>query len=103
MISQNAVLMGAVVLIAALFAAPTTVRAQTFETYRCTDGTRFVVAFFPYDSRAFMQIDGHAVTLKRRLALSGSRYSGGGVNLRVTNAGTWIRYIRRPVTACVLS
>jgi membrane-bound inhibitor of C-type lysozyme len=76
--------------------------AQTFESYRCADGTRFVLAFFPYDRRAFMQIDGHAVTLRRRLALSGRRYSGSGVSLVLTDAGTWIRYIGRPMTACML-
>ena len=37
--------------------------------------------FFQYDKRAHMQIDGKAVTLMKRLALSGARYSGGGVTL----------------------
>ena len=42
--------------------------------------------FFQYDNRAHLQLDGKAVTLEKRLALSGSRYSGGGVTLRITKA-----------------
>ncbi|MGY4375638.1 hypothetical protein ACVWZ3_003277 [Bradyrhizobium sp. i1.3.6] len=51
--------------------------AQTFRTYRCADGTQFIVGFYDDDKRAFLQIDGEPVTLKKRLALSGTRYSGG--------------------------
>ena len=60
---------------------PVAAPAQTFQNYRCDDGTKFVAAFYPYDARAYLQIDGAAVTLGKRLALSGSRYSGGGVTL----------------------
>jgi membrane-bound inhibitor of C-type lysozyme len=77
--------------------------AQSFQTYRCTDGTQFIVAFYPYDTRAYMQIDGRPVTLTRRLALSGSRYSGGGVTLKITKAGTTVKRARRPVMACDLA
>jgi membrane-bound inhibitor of C-type lysozyme len=77
--------------------------AQTFQTYRCADGTHFIVAFYPYDTRAYMQIDSRAVTLAKRLALSGSRYSGGGVALKITKAGITISHARRPVTACELA
>jgi len=76
--------------------------AQTFQSYRCADGSQFIVGFFPYDRRAHLQIDGKAVTLGRRLALSGSRYSGGGVTLKITKAGTTVKHGRRPVTACEL-
>ena len=62
-------------------------RSQTFKNYRCADGTQFMVGFFQYDSRAHLQLDGKAVTLAKRLALSGSRYSGGGVTLKITRAG----------------
>ena len=41
--------------------------------------------------RAHLQIDGKAVTLAKRLALSGSRYSGGGVTLKITKAGTTLK------------
>ena len=63
--------------------------AQTkFRNYRCADGSQFIVGFFQYDSRAHLQLDGKAVTLPKRVALSGSRYSGKGVTLRITKAGS---------------
>jgi membrane-bound inhibitor of C-type lysozyme len=74
--------------------------AQTFQNYRCVDGTKFIVAFFKYDSRAHMQIDGRPVTLARRLAFSGTRYSGGGVDLKITKTATTVRHARRPTTTC---
>ena len=92
---------GAMALVAV--AGPSPAPAQTFQNYRCSDGTQFIVGFFEYDSRAHLQIDGRAVTLVRRLALSGSRYSGGGVTLRITRAGTTVKRARRPVTACELT
>ena len=78
--------------------------AQTFQNYRCADGTQFIVGFFQYDSRAHLQLDGKAVTLGKRLALSGSRYSGNGVTLKITRAGvTTLKHAKRPVTACELT
>jgi membrane-bound inhibitor of C-type lysozyme len=77
--------------------------AQSFQSYRCADGSRFIVGFFEYDSRAHLQIDGRAVTLARRLTFSGSRYSGGGVTLKITKAGITVRHARRPVTTCELT
>src|ERR1700730_10830217 len=77
--------------------------AQSFRTYRCTDGTQFIVAFYPYDTRAYMQIDGRPVTLAKRLSLSGSRYSGSGVTLKISKAGVTVRHAKRPVTACELA
>ena len=74
--------------------------AQTFRTYACADGTQFIVGFFQYDSRAHLQIDGKAVALGKRLALSGSRYTGSGITLKITKAGTTIKHGKRPVTAC---
>jgi membrane-bound inhibitor of C-type lysozyme len=92
---------GAAVLGAAVTASPAS--AQTFQRYRCADGTQFIVGFYQYDSRAHLQIDGREVTLARRLALSGSRYSGGGVTLKITGAGTTVKRARRPRTACELT
>jgi membrane-bound inhibitor of C-type lysozyme len=86
---------------AAMTALPA--RAQTFQSYRCADGTPFLVGFFKYDSRAYLQIDGRAVTLARGLALSGSRYSGRGVTLRMTKAGVTLKHANRPTTACELT
>ena len=77
--------------------------AQSFQTYRCADGTQFIVAFYACDTHAHMQIDGRPATLARRLGPSGSRYSGGGVTLRITKAGTTVGHARRPVTVCELA
>jgi membrane-bound inhibitor of C-type lysozyme len=76
--------------------------AQTaFQSYRCGDGTKFIVAFYPGDNRAHMQIDGREVTLANRFAMSGTRYSGGGVSLQITRAGAIrVRHVNRPLTAC---
>jgi membrane-bound inhibitor of C-type lysozyme len=77
--------------------------AQSFQTYHCTDGSEFVVAFYPHDPRAFVQIDGRAVTLARRLTLSGTRYSSGDVTLRIRQGGaTTIRHAKRRETVCAL-
>jgi membrane-bound inhibitor of C-type lysozyme len=82
--------------------APSAALAQTtFKNYRCADGTQFIVGFFQYDSRAHLQLDGKAVTLAKRLALSGSRYTGSGVTLKITRAGlTTLKHAKRPATAC---
>jgi membrane-bound inhibitor of C-type lysozyme len=90
---------------AAIFAAGFVIQispasAQTFDSYGCADGTRFILAFYSGDSRAHLQIDGRAVTLKKSLTLSGRRYSGGGVRLVFTGSSVLLRHLRRPVTAC---
>ena len=92
---------GAVAVVVAVVSSPAL--AQTFQSYHCADGTQFLVGFFQNDSRAFLQIDGRAVTLPRRLTLSGSRYSGGGVTLKITKIGTTVRHAKRPTTACELT
>jgi membrane-bound inhibitor of C-type lysozyme len=100
MTGHQAAMCCAALFVASFVAVSSAASAQTFDSYRCADGTRFIVGFYPYDSRAYLQIDGRAVTLRRRLTLSGTRYSGGGVTLVITKAGTRIRHVRRPVTAC---
>ena len=57
---------------------PAAAQKTIFQTYRCGDGTEFIVGFFQYDKRAHMQVDGKSVTLQKRIALTGARYSGGG-------------------------
>jgi membrane-bound inhibitor of C-type lysozyme len=98
----NFVVIGAALFVAGIATASSTALAQTFQSYRCADGTQFIVGFFEYDNRAHLQIDGRAVTLGRRLSLSGSRYSGGGVTLKITKAGTTVKHARRPATSCEL-
>ena len=77
--------------------------AQTFRTYRCVDGTQFIVGFYDYDNRAFLQIDGEPVALAKRLTVSGARYSGEGIALKIGKAGlTTVKHLKRPVTACAV-
>ncbi|CCD92835.1 conserved exported hypothetical protein [Bradyrhizobium sp. ORS 375] len=84
-----------------LFGAIEVGRAQSVGSFRCADGTRFIVGLYPQDSRAFMQIDGGEVTLARRFAVSGRRYSGAGVTLTITKDGrTLVRHAKRPATVC---
>jgi membrane-bound inhibitor of C-type lysozyme len=98
---RKTIVFGAMLFAAGAGASPAS--AQTFQSYRCADGTQFIVAFFEYDKRAHIQVDGRALTLGKRLALSGSRYSGGGVTLKITKAGATIRHAGRPATACGLT
>jgi len=76
-------------LVAGTFAGLSPIAAQTttFQNYRCADDTHFIVAFYPHDPSAYLQIDGGSVILRQRLALSGKRYSGSGVTLKYTRAG----------------
>jgi membrane-bound inhibitor of C-type lysozyme len=94
---------GAALLVAGAATGSSPAFAQTFQSYRCADGTPFIVGFFQYDSRAHLQIDGRAVTLGKRLALSGSRYSGGGVTLKFMKSGATLKHAKRPTTACELT
>ena len=65
--------------------------AQTFHTYRCFDGSQFILAFFEGDKRAHLQLDGRAVTLPKRVSLSGSRYAKGDISLRITKTITTLK------------
>ena len=94
---------GAALWVAGIAAGPSPALAQSFQSYHCADGTHFIAGFYKHDSRAFLQLDGRAVTLTRRLALSGSTYSGGGVTLKVTRAGVTLKHAGRSTTACELT
>jgi membrane-bound inhibitor of C-type lysozyme len=93
---------GAALAMASVAWAPSAAMAQgQFRNYRCADGTQFMAGFFQYDPRAHLQLDGKAVTLPKRVALSGSRYSAKGVTLRITKAGvTTLKHAKRPFTTC---
>jgi hypothetical protein len=92
-----------IILGAAAFAiGPLPAWTQTFQN-GCADGSKFIVGFYAYDKRAHIQVDGRAVTLARRLTLSGARYAAADVTLRMTRDGAvTLRHARRPVTACSL-
>ena len=89
--------------VAGLIGSLTPLLAQTtsFRNYRCADGTEFIVGSYPYDPQVYLQIDGGPVTLRPRPALSGKRYSGSGVTLKVNRAGrTSVKRPNRRETAC---
>lgn len=99
---HKAILLGITMLVAGMSGARQA-EAQTFRTYRCADGTQFIVGFYDYDKRAFLQIDGEPATLAKRLAISGTRYSGEGITLRIAKSGaTTVKHLKRPVTACAV-
>ncbi len=87
-------------LICSLASGASPAMAQSFQSYRCADGTGFIAAFYQYDSRAYLQIDGRAVTLPRRLNWAGLRYSGEGITLTINKAGVTVRHAGRPATVC---
>ena len=65
--------------------------AQTFRTYRCYDGSQFILALFEGDNRAHLQLDGKALTLPKRISLSGSRYAKGDISLKITKTGITLK------------
>jgi membrane-bound inhibitor of C-type lysozyme len=71
------------------------VAAQAFLTYYCLDGSEFVVAFFAGDRSAYLKLDGKAMSLPRRLSLSGTRYAKGDITLRITKSVTTLTRGRR--------
>jgi membrane-bound inhibitor of C-type lysozyme len=96
-----------IVLGAAVVAAATgrfiPANAQSFQTYHCVDGTQFIVGFYQHDPNAYLQIDGNPVILRKRVALSGERYSGRGVTLRfLKSGGISVKHAGRKVTTCEL-
>jgi membrane-bound inhibitor of C-type lysozyme len=98
---RTAIVFVSAAVLAALIAGATPAAAQTFRTYGCADGSQFIAAFYPSDpKRAHLQIDGKAVALTKRIALSGARYSGGGVVLNIRKTGTTIKHGKRPASAC---
>jgi hypothetical protein len=96
------VIFGAALWVAGVTTGVSPAFGQTFQSYRCADGTQFIAGFYQQDSRAYLQVDGGAVTLAKRVALSGSHYSGHGVTLKITKAGVTLKHARRPTTACEL-
>ncbi|MBR1086668.1 MliC family protein [Bradyrhizobium manausense] len=97
---HKAILLGIIMLSAGISGARHA-DAQTFRSYRCVDGTQFIVAFYDYDNRAFLQIDGEPITLAKRLTVSGARYSAAGITLRIDKTGdVTVKHLKRPVTAC---
>jgi len=81
--------------------SPAGAQDTTFQRYHCADDTHFIAAFYPHDPSAYLQIDGGSVILRQRLAISGKRYSGGGVTLKFAKAGAiTVKRPKRPETVC---
>ncbi len=76
---------------AGLFAGWLPAGAQTFTTYRCHDGSQFVVAFFEGDKRAHLQLDGKALALPKRISLGGRRYAKGDITLKIAKTRTTLK------------
>ena len=93
-------ILGAALCVAGIATGASPALAQTFQSYRCADHTQFIVGFFDHDSRAHLQVDGHEATLARRFAVSGERYSGDRVTLKMGNGGVTLKHLRRPATPC---
>lgn len=77
------------------------VAAQTFQSFTCADGAQFTAAFLKYDPKqVHLQIDGKAVTLKKRFTVVGSRYTARGISLTMNKSGTILRHGKRGPTRC---
>ena len=85
----------------AAFLAPVFAQTTSFRNYRCADGGQFILANYPNDPNLYLQIDGGPLTLKRRFSIWGTRYSAGGVTLKISRAGqTSVKHPGRAETAC---
>jgi hypothetical protein len=80
-----------IIVVAGILIGQLPVFAQAFRTYRCYDGSQFILALFEGDKRAHLQLDGKAVTLPKRISLSGSRYAKGDISLRITKTGITLK------------
>ena len=74
--------------------------AQTFRTYHCRDGSEFIVAFYTGDTRAHVQLDGKAMALRKRLSVSGSRWTKGDITLRMSKTGATTLTRGKQTTQC---
>lgn len=84
-----------------LSSGPSRAQDKTFQSFVCADGARFTAAFLKYDPKqVYLQIDGKAVTLRKRFTLTGARYTGRGVTLTMNKSGTILRHGKRGPTAC---
>jgi membrane-bound inhibitor of C-type lysozyme len=74
--------------------------AESIALYQCADGSQFALAFYDADTHAHIQLNGKALSLPKRLSLSGARYSAGGVTLRIDKDSTTLKHPREPATTC---
>ena len=74
--------------------------ADNIVLYQCADGSQFALAFYEADTHAHIQLNGKAISLPKRLSLSGARYSAGGITLRIGKGGTTLKHPGLPLTTC---
>ena len=49
--------------------------AQRFTAYECEDGAQFQVAMLATEKKAYLQLDGKALQLPKKIAYTGDRYA----------------------------
>ena len=62
-------------------------QAQRFIAYRCEDGAQFQVALLDTEKMAYLQLDGHAYQLPKKIAYTGDRYAKDGYTFWVRGNG----------------
>jgi membrane-bound inhibitor of C-type lysozyme len=73
---------------AAVVGLASSAEAQRFVAYECNDGAKFQAAVLDRDKVAYVQLDGHAYKLPKKIAYTGSRYAQGGVTYWVRGNGS---------------
>jgi membrane-bound inhibitor of C-type lysozyme len=66
---------------------PASAQAQRFIAYECSDGAQFQAALLDREGMAYLQLDGHAYQLPKKIAYTGTRYAKGGVTFWVRGNG----------------
>jgi membrane-bound inhibitor of C-type lysozyme len=66
-------------------------RGQDFQTFHCADGTEFVTAFYAGTRSAYVQLDGKALTLPRRISVTRPRYAAGNITLWMKDGRATLR------------
>ena len=63
------------------------VSAQRYTAYECDDGAQFQVALFESEKKAYLQLDGKALQLPKKIAYTGDRYAKDGYTFWVRGNG----------------
>ena len=71
----------------AVAASGAAAQAQRFTAYQCEDGAQFQVAILDTEKMAYLQLDGHAYQLPKKIAYTGDRYAKGGITFWVRGNG----------------
>ena len=61
--------------------------AQRFIAYECNDGAQFQVALLDTEKIAYLQLDGKALQLPKKIAYTGNRYAKDGYTFWVRGNG----------------